>query len=337
MGKGKEPTSQPAPIRPTLKTIATMTGLGVTTVSRALKNAPDISQATKSRVSQVAQQIGYRPNRAGVRLRTGKTNVISLVLNLDEEIMGLTSQLVLGITDALTSTSYHLIITPYSTEPMDAVRYITETGSADGIILSRTEPQDARVQYLHDNQVPFATHGRTMMDIEHPYHDFDNESFTSDAVGLLAKKNRTRVALLGPPAELTYHHHAMKGYCDAAQRYGVTPFPLPGITIDDSLDDIEARIKAVMSRSTRPDGFISMSGGSTIALCAGIEAAALILGTDVDIVSKQSVNILPRFRKSIIVVNEDIRLAGREVATAVIKSINNAAVSELQSIVYRNA
>src|SRR6218665_2767247 len=74
--------------RPTLKTIAYMTGLGITTVSRALKDAPDIGADTKERVRLVASQLGYQPNRAGVRLRTGKTNVIALVLNIDQELMG---------------------------------------------------------------------------------------------------------------------------------------------------------------------------------------------------------------------------------------------------------
>jgi LacI family transcriptional regulator len=107
--------------RPTLKTIAFMTGLGVTTVSRALKDAPDISQETKERVRLVATQIGYHPNRAGVRLRTGKTNVISLILNIDEELMGLTSHIVYGISEILANTNYHLIVTPYSRtkDPMD--------------------------------------------------------------------------------------------------------------------------------------------------------------------------------------------------------------------------
>ena len=44
--------------RPTLKTIAFMTGLGVTTVSRALKDAPDIGEETKKRVKLVARQVG---------------------------------------------------------------------------------------------------------------------------------------------------------------------------------------------------------------------------------------------------------------------------------------
>ena len=53
--------------RPTLKTIAYMTGLGITTVSRALKDAPDIGAETKERVRLIARQIGYQPNRAGVK------------------------------------------------------------------------------------------------------------------------------------------------------------------------------------------------------------------------------------------------------------------------------
>ncbi|MDA4634400.1 LacI family DNA-binding transcriptional regulator, partial [Escherichia coli] len=147
--------------RPTLKTIAFMAGLGVTTVSRALKDAPEIGQATKNRVQLIARQIGYRPNRAGVRLRTGKTNVISLVLNAQSEIMGLTSNLVYGISEVLAETPYHLIVTPYSPEndPMQPIRYIIETGSADGIIMSQTQPSDPRVRYLTDHHFPFATHG----------------------------------------------------------------------------------------------------------------------------------------------------------------------------------
>ena len=59
MGNNEQAVGAGAGRRPTLKTIAYMTGLGVTTVSRALNDAPDIGQATKERVRLVAQQIGY--------------------------------------------------------------------------------------------------------------------------------------------------------------------------------------------------------------------------------------------------------------------------------------
>ena len=112
--------------RPTLKTLAFMTGLGVTTVSRALKDAPEIGAETRRRVQLVARQIGYRPNRAGVRLRTGKTNVISLVLNTEEQIGGFVSDMIYGISEYLAQTPYHLIVTPYSrtNDPLEPVRYV---------------------------------------------------------------------------------------------------------------------------------------------------------------------------------------------------------------------
>lgn len=186
--------------RPTLKTLAFMTGLGVTTVSRALKDAPEIGAETRRRVQLVAKQIGYRPNRAGVRLRTGKTNVISLVLNTEQEIMSFVSDIIYGVSEVIADTPYHLIVTPYSRsqDPLDPIRYLVETGSADGVIISRTQPNDARARYMLEHGIPFATHGRTEMGLVHPYHDFDNYAFAVEAVRRLAGVGRRRLALLAP-------------------------------------------------------------------------------------------------------------------------------------------
>ena len=257
--------------RPTLKTIAFMTGLGVTTVSRALKDAPEIGEATRRRVQLVAQQVGYRPNRAGVRLRTGKTNVISLVLNTEEQIMGFVSDIIYGISETLAQTPYHLIVTPYSRQrdPMEPVRYVVETGSADGIIISRTEPDDPRVRYMTERGFPFATHGRTDMGVTHPFHDFDNHAFALEAVRKLAAKGRSKLALLAPPSPLTYHHHTVNGFSDGLIETGASAIPFNAINIDNSIDQIRAHTAQLMQRRDRPDGIVSSAGAATLALVCG--------------------------------------------------------------------
>ena len=63
--------------KPTLRTIAGMTGLNVTTISRALNNAPELSQETRERVQKIAAEIGYVPDRTALRLKTGCTHVVS--------------------------------------------------------------------------------------------------------------------------------------------------------------------------------------------------------------------------------------------------------------------
>jgi LacI family transcriptional regulator len=320
--------------RPTLKTIAFMTGLGVTTVSRALKDAPDIGEETRKRVQLVARQVGYRPNRAGVRLRTGKTNVISLVLNTEEQVGGFMSDLIYGISEHLAQTPYHLIVTPYSrvNDPLEPVRYVVETGSADGIIISRTEPRDARVRYMTERGFPFATHGRTDMGIEHPFHDFDNRAYAVAAVRQLAKLGRKRLALLPPPPNLSYHHHMRDGFLGALDECGLTEVPFTGATVDHSIDEIRARTVELMRRANRPDGIVSGSGQATFALVAAIEDAGLTVGEDVDIVSKQSSRLLHLLRPTLYVVNESVRLAGRELARSVLGAIEGKGAQSLQSL-----
>jgi len=87
-------------------------------------------------------------------------------------------------------------------------------------------------------------------------------------------------------------------------------------------------------KKDRPDSVISLNGGSTIALCAGIEAAGLTIGEDVDIVSKQNVGVLQKIRPAIVTMNEDIHLAGRELAEFVIRSIDKTPPGELQTVSY---
>jgi LacI family transcriptional regulator len=322
------------PVRPTLKTIAFMTGLGVTTVSRALKDAPEIGEETRKRVQLVARQVGYRPNRAGVRLRTGKTNVISLVLNTEEQVGGFVSDLIYGISEELAQTPYHLIVTPYSrnNDPMEPVRYVVGTGSADGIIISRTEPNDPRVRYMTDHGFPFATHGRTAMGIEHPFHDFDNHAYAVAAVRKLASLGRRRLALLAPPSNLSYHHHMRDGFLDGLGEAGLTEIPFTGATVDHSIDEIRARTVELIQRPNRPDGIVSGSGQATFALVAAIQDVGLEVGVDVDIVSKQSSRLLHLLRPTLFVVNESVRLAGRELARSVLGAIDGKPARDLQSL-----
>ncbi len=63
-----------------LKDIAQRAGVSVMTVSKALRDAPDISSGTKSRVRLLAQQMGYVPDFLAQGLRTRKTKILGLVL-----------------------------------------------------------------------------------------------------------------------------------------------------------------------------------------------------------------------------------------------------------------
>ncbi len=320
--------------RPTLRTIADLTGLAVTTVSRALNDAPDIGRATKDKVRRVASEVGYRPNRAGVRLRTGKTNVISLVLSTEQHMVNHTAQLVYSISDTLRSTAYHMIVTPYARgdDPMEPIRYIVETGSADGVIINQVQPNDPRVRYMIEQGFPFATHGRTEAGMEHPYFDFDNAAFGSLALQELVARGRKHIGLIAPPREQNYSTHMVNGMLQAAQVEGVAAEVIEGVTSDAGFHEIEAAMTRVMRSGDAPDGIISASTAATMSAVAAVEASGFAVGRDVDLVGKEAIPFLEYFRKEIIVVREDVRQAGTFLARAVMQRIRDASAPPLQGM-----
>jgi len=313
--------------RPTLKTIALRTGLAIATVSRALKDAPDIGEETKRRVRAMAKELGYRPNRAGVRLRTGKTNVIALVLSAESDVMNHTARLIYSIANALRGTTYHLIVTPYfpDQDPMDPIRYIVETESADAIILNQTKPDDPRVRYMTDRGFPFATHGRTEMGINHPYFDFDNEVFAHLAVQALVDQGRRRLLLIPPPRAHCYARHMITGFAAAAAEAGVPFEVMTAADSDSGGTRIEAAMDERLAQPLRPDGFLCASTTATMALIAAAEQAGLTIGRDFDVVAKEAIRFLRQFRREILLVHEDVGRAGDFLARATVSAIERRA------------
>jgi LacI family transcriptional regulator len=317
--------------RPTLKTIAAETGLAIATVSRALKDAHDIGEETKRRVRETAERLGYRPNRAGVRLRTGKTNVIAVTLSTVSD-MSNPSQLIYSIAEALRGTAYHLVVMPFfpDQDPMDPIRYIVETESADGIVLNQTQAEDARVRYLAERGFPFVTHGRTDMGLDHPYFDFDNESYARVAVRALHARGRRNLLLVRPPEIHAYSIHMTKGFVEEAAALGISAEVMSAVTSDTPADQVEVALLHRMSCGPQIDGILTGSPSAAVACVAGAEKAGRIIGRDFDIVSKEANSFLHRFRKEIIVVKEDMSHAGGFLMRALMAAIERRAPEQGQ-------
>jgi len=326
--------TDPPAKKPTLKTIAQLAGLAVPTVSRALGGAEDISLQTRARVRQIADEIGYVPNRAGVRLRTGRTNVISLVLCTEHEMMNHTAKLISSVASTLRETPFHLIITPYfgDEDPMKPIRHIVETGSADAVIFNQIKPEDPRVAYLMEKGFPFVTHGRTRWADQHPYYDFDNGAFARIAVETLARRGRRHVTLVAPPLDQFYASDMVEGAREAARAQGVALDVLKGATSDDAADRIEQAVRQHIADGALVDGVVCGSLNSCLSVIAVVESMGRVIGDDVDVFSKEATPFLRRIRSNILTISEDVEKAGTFMAQAAIQRIRSPDQPYLQEL-----
>ncbi|MCG6882471.1 MAG: LacI family transcriptional regulator, partial [Silicimonas sp.] len=300
--------------------------------SRALNDAPDIGEATKEKVREIARQIGYSPNRAGLRLRTGKTNVIALILSTEHDMMNHTARLITAIASGTRGTPYHMIVTPYfpDQDPMDPVRYVTETGSADGIIINQTQPRDPRVRHLMDIGFPFATHGRTDWSEQHPFYDFHNGTFGAISVRRLFERGRRNILLVAPPQDQFYSIEMIETARAEADRLGVRFAVLESASSDDGANAVEAGVSDELRRGGDFDGVIAASTTAAMAVAVAIEKHGGTIGGDVDLIAKEALPFLRRFRNEILVIPEDVTQAGRFLCRAVMQAIDDPEAPPMQ-------
>ncbi len=319
------------PSKPTLKTIAEATGLAVTTVSRALKGAPEIAAETRERVAKVAAQLGYVPDRAAQRLRTGRTNVISFVLAPHEEILGFGTSMITGLTEALRGTAYHLTVIPHfaDQDSEGPVRHILRNRLADGIIFCRTRPLDIRVRTLLEHDFPFVSHGRTELATPHPYVDYDNYQFAYLAASRLIAKGRRRLVLINAPEHNTFSQHMLHGFMSAVRESGVASEVAPGVTIESPPDEVR-HFTQTRLEGEPADGFVCGGEVSAMAVMAAITDSGLDPGKNVDIVSKRTTAIFDQMRPAIDMIGEDLVAAGRKLGEIMLLRLNGAGMDELQ-------
>ena len=98
-----------------LKDIAERAGCAVMTVSKALRDAPDVSAATKARICQLAKEMGYVPDSAAQGLRTRSTRLLGLVVSsLTNPIF---ARVVVAIEERAHALGYELILAHTHNKP----------------------------------------------------------------------------------------------------------------------------------------------------------------------------------------------------------------------------
>jgi LacI family transcriptional regulator len=321
--------------RATLKTIAEATGFALTTVSRALKNEPDIGAETRAKVQAMAAQLGYRPDRAAQGLRTGRTLVVGLILDETLSVAEFEKRIIQGASKVIyEETNYNLVVLPHTddVDPVASVSYFVESAQVDGLIFAHTTPQDERARYLVDRQVPFVTHGRTALTEQHAYFDFDNYALTKQAVERLVRKGRRRLAMIPATPHLTCATHFLDGFHDGVREASVEGMFVSGLYLNDDPAKFRDAARRLVESGPAPDGIVCGIETAAIGLMAGLQDAGLVVGVDIDVIAKSTSDILDYLTPPIDSFHEDLLLAGESLAHFLMKRIRGVPAEELQAV-----
>lgn len=206
--------------RVTITDVAARLGLAKGTVSRALNGYPDISEATRKRVTRTAANMGYSPLASAQSIKTGRSRAIGLILESDahDQHSPFLTDFIAGISEATSREGWSLTVASarYGQDLRDTANRLIQQHKADGFIVPRTRVRDDRVTFLQDIRSPFIAYGRTgygQSDAEpHAWYDFNGEDAMRNAVLRLYAQGHRRIAFVGHDPVYQFSQLRRDGY-----------------------------------------------------------------------------------------------------------------------------
>ncbi|MBX0331113.1 LacI family transcriptional regulator [Oscillochloris sp. ZM17-4] len=266
--------------KPTIVDIAKRAGVGVGTASRALNNAPDVSQATRERVLAAAAELNYHPSAVARRLQGQRSDVVAYLPEIGDQPAG-DMQFKDFIAVLARSCARHgldLLFHPLRDDAdyrADFARLL-RGGRADGLILADIREHDQRVAYMAAEGLPFVAFGRTALDLDYAYVDLDSQAGTFASASHLIGLGHRRIAFLGLSRAYTYIQHRFDGYCQALAAAGL---PLDvDLAVNDLATETETRAatRALLAAPSPPTAIVAASDLLAIYAMRAIEDARLV-------------------------------------------------------------
>jgi len=163
MKDDKENTGQTTPSarRPTIKDVARVARVSLTTVSHALNDRGYVDPDTRAKVKRIAAELGYRPNLRAQRLRTGRANSIALLSSMPFAVAGGSSRLgfmmeVAAVAaEAALQQGQALILVPH----LEGSRQLLDELDIDGALVVEPVADDPQIRRLKERGVPVVSIG----------------------------------------------------------------------------------------------------------------------------------------------------------------------------------
>lgn len=320
-----------------LKRLAETLNLSQTTVSRALNGYSDVSEATRKRVQQAAEQYDYRPSMRAKSLATGRAMTIGHVIPVTsghEMVNPVFGDFIAGAGETYSAHGYDTLLKLVPDGDEERVyRDLKSRGTVDGIIVHGPRMNDNRIALLREIGLPFVVHGRAS-EIEGGYSwlDVNNKSAFERATKFLLDLGHSRIALINGLEDMDFAHRRRNGYVQALKDRQIVPDP--DIMRSEEMTEIYGYCSArdMLNLPQAPTAFLTSSMITAIGVRRALEDAGLKMGRDVSVITHdddlsylkngEGVPIFTATRSS-------VRDAGRECAQMLLDQIRDPDIGPL--------
>ncbi|HEY4193804.1 MAG TPA: substrate-binding domain-containing protein [Mesorhizobium sp.] len=321
------------PERVTMRSIADMAGVNVSTVSRVLRQRPGPSDSEAARqIRLLANQFGYRPDVWAASLRSRRTHAVGVIVTrLTDVVMAAVYE---SIEQHAQSRGY-LAIGGSSGDDVEQQRRRIEhylDRRVDGLLIGDAHLEAPFLDELSQRNVPFVLFNRSSGN--HPSVTWDDEMGGAIVARHFLDLGHKRIAIVNGPTYASSGVVRAKGFVDALAKEGVV-LP-PEMIINAGFDASAGRRAAVelLAMRPRPTAIFAVNDYSAIGVMGVIREQKLVVGRDIAVVGYNDITIANDLLVPLSSVRVPIDVMGRTAVEMILARMDGEVVNSRRLVPY---
>ncbi|KIL43877.1 catabolite control protein A [Jeotgalibacillus soli] len=206
----------------TIYDVAREANVSMATVSRVVNGNPNVKPATRKKVLEVIERLGYRPNAVARGLASKKTTTVGVVIPDISNIFF--AELARGIEDIATMYKYNIILSNSDQNEEKELHLLnTMLGKqVDGIVFMGGNINETLVTEFKRSPVPIVIAGSVEETNQTPSVNINYFQASVDAVNCLIEKGHKDIAFVSGPFHDTINRTLkLEGYREALKQAGI--------------------------------------------------------------------------------------------------------------------
>ena len=312
-----------------LKDIANDLGLSVVTISKVLRNHPDIGEATRKRVLKRMKELNYQPNLAARSLITGQTWTIGLVV--PDLLHPFFAQIAKLISAEVRKQGYSLFISSSDEDPELERQEIKQllARRVDVMLIASAQWTVETFRQIEEQKIPYILLDRQLAGLDCNFVGVDDRAVGVLATSHLVEQGCKRIAHIRGP-EVSTAIGRLNGYKQVLSSHQMTPLPGHIVSIGTSGDHrgerggYEAATKLLASKKP-PDGIFCFNDPVALGTMRAILDAGLRIPQDVAVVGCGNLSYSDFLRVPLSSVDQGSKIIGKRAAALALALAHNKA------------
>lgn len=313
----------------TIYDVAREANVSMATVSRVVNGNPNVKPATRKKVLEVIERLGYRPNAVARGLASKKTTTVGVIIpDISNPFF---AELARGIEDIATMYKYNIILSN-SDQNKDKELHLLNTmlgKQVDGIVFMGGNISEEHVAEFKRSPAPIVLAGSLEDSEQVPSVNIDYEQATFDAVNTFIEKGHKKIAMvIGPYHEPINKEKKLVGYKKALEAAGIPVDEALIVEGDYTYDSGIEAFDKLIELTEKPTAIFVGSDEMAVGVVHGAQDKGYSVPEDFEVISSDNTRISLMVRPQLTTVIQPLYDIGAVAMRLLTKFMNKEKVSE---------